>query len=60
MAPFKACSEALRLNSAAEAERSEGDEAVLTLPIEGRCRPAAEVTERNCCFGVVLGLCSDI
>lgn len=48
MPPFKACSEALRLRSAAEMARSEGDEVVLIRPMPaGRVRPEEEVTERS-------------
>lgn len=54
--PFSACSEALRLISAVEMARKEGEEAVLVLRMPERCRPGVDVTERKCCFGVVLFL----
>lgn len=54
--PFSACSEALRLISAVLIARKEGEEAVLVLRMPERCRPGVEVTERKCCFGVVLFL----
>ena len=64
MVPFRACSEALRFNSAAALARRvsfvEGEEVLLILPIAGRCKPLVELTERSCCLGVVLLLWSAI
>jgi hypothetical protein len=64
MVPFRACSEALRFNSAAALARrvsfAEGEEVLLILPIAGRCKPLVELTERSCCLGVVLLLWSAI
>lgn len=67
MVPLRACSEALRLSSAAALARrvslAEGDEVLLkVLPtIACRWKPLWELTERSCCcLGVVLVLWSAI